>query len=74
MATLMQLETQRCDANCYNAQHEKCECCCGGMNHGKGIEKAIEITDNYKKALDRQGIDWHFGFDFTRKPIQMPLF
>ena len=74
MGTLMQLETQRCDASCYNAKHTKCDCCCGGMNHGKGEKKAIRITNNYKKSLERQGITWYFGFNFSRKPIQPSLF
>src|SRR4051812_11990200 len=32
----------RCDATCYNAIHPKCRCICGGANHGKGEDKALE--------------------------------
>lgn len=34
----------RCDANCYEATEPECDCICGGANHGKGIEKAVDIT------------------------------
>lgn len=34
----------RCDAKCYDAQHEKCECVCGGMNHGMGASMARDNT------------------------------
>lgn len=33
-----------CDAKCYNAQSDECDCICGGMNHGAGIDKSIENT------------------------------
>lgn len=35
---------QRCDAKCHNAKHPGCKCCCGGLNHGAGTQKAIENT------------------------------
>lgn len=34
----------RCDARCYAAVSEECDCVCGGANHGKGIRVAIENT------------------------------
>lgn len=34
----------RCDARCYNAEEPKCECICGGRNHGKGLQKALDNT------------------------------
>jgi hypothetical protein len=37
----------RCDAKCYDAQTENCDCICGGRNHGAGLEKAIENTRNH---------------------------
>lgn len=40
----------RCDARCYDAEHEDCTCICGGKNHGKGKEQALENTAN--DALD----------------------
>lgn len=34
----------RCDAKCYNATCENCTCICGGTNHGAGIQKAAQNT------------------------------
>ena len=34
----------RCDARCYDAQSDVCDCICGGMNHGAGLQKAQENT------------------------------
>jgi hypothetical protein len=34
----------RCDARCYNAIGSLCECCCGGKNHGRGVERAVAQT------------------------------
>ena len=34
----------RCDAKCYNAEHPRCDCVCGGRNHGKGLRQAIDNT------------------------------
>ena len=34
----------RCDEHCYDAVLPRCRCCCGGKNHGKGKEQAIENT------------------------------
>jgi hypothetical protein len=36
--------SRRCDANCYNATGHRCECICGGRNHGKGLLQAFEQT------------------------------
>jgi len=33
---------RRCDAKCYNAQHENCGCICQGENHGKGEDFAVK--------------------------------
>lgn len=49
MATLMTFKSasgkkERCDAKCYNAKGEKCSCCCGGRNHGKGFVEAFKTT------------------------------
>lgn len=49
MATLIAVYTSegcvgRCDAKCYNATVEKCDCICGGRNHGAGIQKAVDNT------------------------------
>ena len=34
----------RCDAKCYNANSPDCDCICGGCNHGAGLQKAIDNT------------------------------
>lgn len=34
----------RCDAKCYDAAEEECDCICGGRNHGAGKQQAIENT------------------------------
>lgn len=36
--------TRRCDANCHNARAPRCECICGGANHGVGLGQAMENT------------------------------
>ena len=39
----------RCDAKCYNATSmaSECDCICNGMNHGAGINKALDNTREY---------------------------
>jgi predicted RNase H-like HicB family nuclease len=37
-------EEGRCDAKCYSAAEDECDCCCGGLNHGAGREQAEENT------------------------------
>jgi hypothetical protein len=37
----------RCDARCYNAKEPKCECICGGANHGAGLQQALDNTREY---------------------------
>jgi predicted RNase H-like HicB family nuclease len=34
----------RCDAKCYKAQEEECDCICGGRNHADGKEQALDNT------------------------------
>lgn len=34
----------RCDARCYDAEEEACECICGGKNHGTGKQQALDNT------------------------------
>lgn len=50
MATLIAVYTSqgcvgRCDARCYNAAGDNCQCVCGGTNHGKGLNTALANTD-----------------------------
>ncbi len=43
----------RCDARCYNAKSEGCDCCCGGRNHGVGLDQACEnVREMYEPILD----------------------
>lgn len=60
MCTLMSTgnssgKTGRCDAKCYGASGGTCHCCCGGRNHGKGLNKAI---DNIQDYADQMIKDW----------------
>lgn len=43
--------TGRCDARCYGAKGKKCNCVCGGFNHGVGLNSAIIITSNLFKDI-----------------------
>ena len=42
---------RRCTATCYNAKGADCKCVCGGHNHGKGLEQAIENTAEMAQAI-----------------------
>lgn len=35
----------RCDARCYNAKCDHCDCICHGRNHGAGLKKAMDNTE-----------------------------
>ncbi|WP_433542076.1 hypothetical protein ACQP10_37960 (plasmid) [Streptosporangium sandarakinum] len=35
---------RRCDARCYDAHETECDCICAGVNHGVGLDQAIENT------------------------------
>lgn len=43
-------EGRRCDATCYNAKHPDCDCICGGLCHGKGLEDAAELLKGDSQA------------------------
>ena len=32
----------QCDAKCYHGKNIRCLCCCGGLNHGVGLNQAIK--------------------------------
>ena len=54
----------RCDARCYNAQSDHCDCICGGMNHGAGIERALENnSERFDPAGALQDFAKRNGFD-----------
>ena len=42
--TLMNSGNRRCDARCYGAKGDECNCVCGGENHGIGLELAVKNT------------------------------
>ena len=63
MATLISVYTSngcvgRCDARCHDATSDKCTCVCGGMNHGDGVEAAI---DNTREHFDKMIKDYQKG-------------
>lgn len=46
MSTLIKSGEFRCDAKCYNAKEPKCNCICGGRNHGNKIHnKQMELKN-----------------------------
>ena len=64
----------RCDARCYNAKTDVCDCCCGGMNHGTGRKKASENTEAYAERILRDWQDRHAELRMEFRPIQKELF
>jgi hypothetical protein len=42
---------RRCDERCYDAKGTKCTCCCGGRNHGKGLQQALENSALINKEV-----------------------
>lgn len=53
----------RCDAKCYDAQSDECDCICGGKNHGAGLDRARANTAELAGAelaakwAESQGLD-----------------
>lgn len=43
------VETGRCDSRCYEARTKRCRCCCGGRNHGVGLNQAIKNSAELAK-------------------------
>lgn len=71
----------RCDAKCYNAVGDKCDCICQGKNHGVGFEKAFEQTQEEAEYIEKArekglGASWALHVETLQvKPqIQMELF
>ena len=49
-----------CDARCYTAAGEQCECICGGVNHGAGLDRAASNTRELAHAwAARASADGH---------------
>lgn len=47
----------RCDAKCYNAECDDCDCICGGRNHGAGLKRALDNTREYcQEYLNQTGV------------------
>jgi hypothetical protein len=65
----------RCDAKCYEATTPICTCICGGMNHGKGRQKAIENTT---VLAERWMAEWKTSHPDTERfevpDVQLSLF
>ncbi|MBA7628826.1 hypothetical protein ES703_36322 [subsurface metagenome] len=66
--------TGRCDARCYNAKGPDCDCCCGGLNHGKGLQKAIENTQKQAETIIENWNNEHPGEKVSFESIQGELF
>jgi hypothetical protein len=68
----------RCDAKCYKSKHGNCDCICGGKNHQKGLDEAIENTResadewllNYAKS---RGLGVHYTAELGRSVRQQQL-
>lgn len=62
--------SRRCDAHCYDAQSNDCECVCGGANHGVGEGQAHTNTYQMAKKILKE-----FGKENVRlaKPMQLEL-
>lgn len=67
----------RCDARCYNAEHEGCDCICGGRNHGAGKNRAIrnneamcaEWLEDFKRRHPEHG-----QVEMRKEDVQLGLF
>jgi len=45
-----------CDERCYQAVNKRCECCCGGVNHQKGLKAARANTKRLYDAVIMQNV------------------
>ena len=83
MTTLISVHTSegaegRCDARCYDAKNEHCECVCGGRNHGVGENKAKENTREYAEIMLAEYAEknhlQNWSGDVTEEVFQLDLF
>jgi hypothetical protein len=58
----------RCDARCYNAITPECECCCGGKNHGRGVERAVAQTR--EQAFNLISEHWKGLLEMDQRKLQ----
>lgn len=67
----------RCDINCWGGKDERCECLCTGLNHGVGLEQAVEQTrrmvGEWIEVQRDQGIIFD-GVEFGIHVMHDPLF
>jgi len=45
-------ETGCCNEGCYDARNKRCLCCCGGRNHGVGLNQAIKNSAEIVKQTN----------------------
>jgi len=67
----------RCDAKCYNAEHEKCDCICGGANHGAGLCRAVEQSKEHVQMWAQQAMEENDEIHqvvLLPRPVQISLF
>jgi predicted RNase H-like HicB family nuclease len=68
----------RCDAKCYNATCDHCDCICGGANHGVGLKQAIqnteEMAEKWIEAYNEAHPEHKLEYEIRPKPIQLELF
>ena len=65
----------RCDARCYNAQGVDCDCICGGLNHGKGLDRAcIDAEDRWSPIVKKLEREEGVKVSILPSPVQMELF
>ncbi len=64
----------RCDSKCYNATGPVCTCCCGGLNHGKGLQQAMENTAERAQRLMEEWGEENPGENIQIGSMQEELF
>lgn len=67
--------TRRCDRSCYEAKGKRCRCCCGGKNHGVGLNQAIENAGEIVKEAAAGNVPE--GLEqatFERLAVQLEMF
>ncbi|MBA7657652.1 hypothetical protein ES703_65592 [subsurface metagenome] len=61
--------TGRCDAGCYNATKERCVCCCGGINHGAGLNKAIDNVTEHQAEIVKNNEGFYTEFLWVQRTL-----
>lgn len=68
----------RCDSRCYNARGPRCTCICGGVNHGVGLNRAVENTQAIEAVIEEYCEDHDDGESLhwkvpAQEPVQLTL-